>query len=31
VIGRRRLDTHFYGLQKLGATVSINGQLRLSS
>ena len=25
VIGRRRLDTHFYGLQKLGATVSING------
>ena len=25
VIGRRRLDTHFYGLQKLGATVTING------
>ena len=25
VIGRRRLDTHFYGLQKLGARVSLNG------
>ena len=25
VIGRRRLDTHFYGLQKLGATVALNG------
>jgi len=25
VIGRRRLDTHFYGLQKLGAGVTING------
>ena len=25
VIGRRRLDTHFYGLQKLGATVVVNG------
>ncbi len=25
VIGRRRLDTHFYGLQKLGATITING------
>ena len=25
VIGRRRLDTHFYGLQKLGATVKLNG------
>jgi UDP-N-acetylglucosamine 1-carboxyvinyltransferase len=25
VIGRRRLDTHFYGLQKLGATVELNG------
>ena len=25
VIGRRRLDTHFYGLMKLGAKVSING------
>jgi UDP-N-acetylglucosamine 1-carboxyvinyltransferase len=25
VIGRRRLDTHFYGLQKLGAHVSVNG------
>ena len=25
VIGRRRLDTHFYGLQKLGARVTING------
>ncbi len=25
VIGRRRLDTHFYGLQKLGATVEVNG------
>lgn len=25
VIGRRRLDTHFYGLQKLGASVAING------
>ena len=25
VIGRRRLDTHFYGLQKLGATVDSNG------
>lgn len=25
VIGRRRLDTHFYGLQKLGASVTING------
>lgn len=24
VIGRRRLDTHFYGLQKLGASVSLN-------
>jgi UDP-N-acetylglucosamine 1-carboxyvinyltransferase len=24
VIGRRRLDTHFYGLQKLGATVTID-------
>jgi len=23
VIGRRRLDTHFYGLQKLGATVTL--------
>jgi UDP-N-acetylglucosamine 1-carboxyvinyltransferase len=23
VIGRRRLDTHFYGLQKLGATVEL--------
>ncbi len=25
VIGRRRLDTHFYGLQKLGAHVELNG------
>ena len=25
VIGRRRLYTHFYGLQKLGASVTING------
>lgn len=25
VIGRRRLDTHFYGLQKLGATVTVDG------
>jgi UDP-N-acetylglucosamine 1-carboxyvinyltransferase len=25
VIGRRRLDTHFYGLQKLGANVTVNG------
>ena len=25
VIGRRRLDTHFYGLQKLGAHVEVNG------
>ena len=25
VIGRRRLDTHFYGLQKLGAHVTVNG------
>ncbi len=25
VIGRRRLDTHFYGLKKLGASVTING------
>ena len=25
VIGRRRLDTHFYGLQKLGAAVTLNG------
>ena len=25
VIGRRRLDTHFYGLQKLGAAATING------
>ncbi len=25
VIGRRRLDTHFYGLQKLGAKVTLNG------
>src|SRR3990167_3615554 len=25
VIGRRRLDTHFYGLMKLGAKVSIDG------
>jgi UDP-N-acetylglucosamine 1-carboxyvinyltransferase len=25
VIGRRRLDTHFYGLQKLGAKVTVNG------
>jgi UDP-N-acetylglucosamine 1-carboxyvinyltransferase len=24
VIGRRRLDTHFYGLQKLGAHVEVN-------
>ena len=24
VIGRRRLDTHFYGLQKLGAAVTVN-------
>ncbi len=24
VIGRRRLDTHFYGLQKLGATVELD-------
>ena len=26
VIGRRRLDTHFYGLQKLGAVVTTNGR-----
>jgi UDP-N-acetylglucosamine 1-carboxyvinyltransferase len=26
VIGRRRLDTHFYGLQKLGAQVALNGR-----
>ena len=26
VIGRRRLDTHFYGLQKLGAVVTTNGK-----
>jgi UDP-N-acetylglucosamine 1-carboxyvinyltransferase len=25
VIGRRRLDTHFYGLQKLGASITVNG------
>lgn len=25
VIGRRRLDTHFYGLQKLGAVLASNG------
>ncbi len=25
VIGRRRLDTHFYGLKKLGASVQLNG------
>jgi UDP-N-acetylglucosamine 1-carboxyvinyltransferase len=25
VIGRRRLDTHFYGLHKLGARVQVNG------
>ncbi len=25
VIGRRRLDTHFYGLQKLGAQLALNG------
>lgn len=25
VIGRRRLDVHFYGLQKLGASLSLNG------
>ena len=25
VIGRRRLDTHFYGLQKLGASAVVNG------
>jgi UDP-N-acetylglucosamine 1-carboxyvinyltransferase len=25
VIGRRRLDTHFYGLQKLGASIKTNG------
>lgn len=25
VIGRRRLDTHFYGLQKLGATMELDG------
>jgi UDP-N-acetylglucosamine 1-carboxyvinyltransferase len=25
VIGRRRLDTHFYGLQKLGAQITVNG------
>ena len=25
VIGRRRLDVHFYGLQKLGASISLNG------
>jgi UDP-N-acetylglucosamine 1-carboxyvinyltransferase len=30
VIGRRRLDTHFYGLQKLGATVKLNGAYEFS-
>ena len=30
VIGRRRLDTHFYGLQKLGATVQTNGSYDFS-
>ncbi|MDO5691909.1 MAG: UDP-N-acetylglucosamine 1-carboxyvinyltransferase [Pseudomonadota bacterium] len=25
VIGRRRLDTHFYGLRKLGAQIEVNG------
>jgi UDP-N-acetylglucosamine 1-carboxyvinyltransferase len=30
VIGRRRLDTHFYGLQKLGAAVSVNGSYQFT-
>ncbi len=30
VIGRRRLDTHFYGLQKLGAHVEVNGSYKFS-
>ena len=30
VIGRRRLDTHFYGLQKLGAKVKLNGAYEFS-
>jgi UDP-N-acetylglucosamine 1-carboxyvinyltransferase len=30
VIGRRRLDTHFYGLQKLGASVNLNGSFEFS-
>jgi UDP-N-acetylglucosamine 1-carboxyvinyltransferase len=30
VIGRRRLDTHFYGLQKLGAQVVTNGSYDFS-
>jgi UDP-N-acetylglucosamine 1-carboxyvinyltransferase len=30
VIGRRRLDTHFYGLQKLGARVIVNGSYEFS-
>jgi len=30
VIGRRRLDTHFYGLQKLGAQVHVNGHYSFS-
>jgi UDP-N-acetylglucosamine 1-carboxyvinyltransferase len=30
VIGRRRLDTHFYGLQKLGAKVQLNGAYEFS-
>ena len=31
VIGRRRLDTHFYGLRSLGATISIDDAYRFEA
>ncbi|MEQ1506369.1 MAG: UDP-N-acetylglucosamine 1-carboxyvinyltransferase, partial [Myxococcota bacterium] len=31
VIGRRRLDTHFYGLQKLGATIALDDAFRFTA